>query len=370
MISWMLAVCLLLTVAFAEPVPLIIDTDMSTDVDDAIALALALKLEEVGEARLLAVVHNTGLPSAAGAVSVITHYYGRDDVPIGAYKGSFGDPSTSEPLDATDPSKTVAGPYVEELVQNFSSPIRDYSQVPEALEVYRRVLSEASDHSVVISSIGFLINLDALLRSSPDVYSPLRGVDLVERKVKLLSLMGGAYPQSIGVMRDDYEWNLGGGCAWGARSCPTSRQASAFVLDNWPSSVPLRFSGFEAGSQVLTGQPFAAGDAAACPGIAGPVGAAFRSYAPWNSDYPGRMSWDPLTTLYAVRGAGDFYDLHVGRNSFNVTDGSNKWVNDAKEPGSQAYEVLRSEDKALELKDIVNVLACEFPNPTIVSVGI
>ena len=71
----------------ASPPPLIIDTDMSTDVDDVAAVCIANALADRGEATLLAVVHNTGLYEGVGAISVINHYYGRDDVPIGAYKG-------------------------------------------------------------------------------------------------------------------------------------------------------------------------------------------------------------------------------------------------------------------------------------------
>lgn len=35
-------------------------------------------------------VHNVGYPRAIGAVSVINHYYGRDDILLGAFKGDFG----------------------------------------------------------------------------------------------------------------------------------------------------------------------------------------------------------------------------------------------------------------------------------------
>ena len=64
------------------PVPLIFDTDMSIDVDDVGALCVAHALADAGEAELVAVVHNTGLPQGVGGVSVLNHYYGRDDVPM------------------------------------------------------------------------------------------------------------------------------------------------------------------------------------------------------------------------------------------------------------------------------------------------
>ena len=39
-------------------------------------------------------VHNVGYPWAIGAVSVINHYYGRDDIRLGAFKGQFGSSSS------------------------------------------------------------------------------------------------------------------------------------------------------------------------------------------------------------------------------------------------------------------------------------
>ena len=47
-------------------------------------------LQNLGEAELLAVVHSTGYPPAIGAVSVINHFFDRDDVLLGAFKGEFG----------------------------------------------------------------------------------------------------------------------------------------------------------------------------------------------------------------------------------------------------------------------------------------
>ena len=39
----------------------------------------------------MAVVHNVGYPKAIGAVSVINHYFGRDEITLGAFKGTFGE---------------------------------------------------------------------------------------------------------------------------------------------------------------------------------------------------------------------------------------------------------------------------------------
>ena len=134
----MLPVMTLLGAVAVTPTRIIIDTDMSTDVDDVAALCMTHALADRGEASILAVVHNTGLLEGVGAISVINHYYGRDDVPVGAYKGGFG--------------ATLPGKYVKDIVATFPSPIKNYTQVPAAVEVYRSVLcalgplSSASRH--------------------------------------------------------------------------------------------------------------------------------------------------------------------------------------------------------------------------------
>jgi len=80
----------LLGLVVAKPVPLIIDTDMGFDVDDVGSVCLGNALMDLGEADILAVVHDTGYYYGIGAVSVINHYYGHDKIALGAYKGQFG----------------------------------------------------------------------------------------------------------------------------------------------------------------------------------------------------------------------------------------------------------------------------------------
>lgn len=101
-------------------VPLIIDTDASFDVDDVIAICMAHALADRGEAEILAIVHDAGIPEGIGAVSVLNHYYGRDEIVLGAYKGDFGKDFNGN---------WVRGHYVDHLVNNWDSPIKDSSQV-------------------------------------------------------------------------------------------------------------------------------------------------------------------------------------------------------------------------------------------------
>ena len=78
-------------------------------------------------------------------MSVLNHYYGRDDIVLGAYKGEFGK--------YCDGSR-VPGEYVYDLVNNFDSPVWNSDQVDEATVAYRKVLAAAEDNSVKIAAIG------------------------------------------------------------------------------------------------------------------------------------------------------------------------------------------------------------------------
>ena len=83
--------------------------------------------------------------SGIGAVSVLNHYYGRDDIVLGAYKGEFG-----KYCDGS----WVPGEYIYDLVNNFDSPVWNSDQVDEATVAYRKVLAAAEDNSVKIAAIG------------------------------------------------------------------------------------------------------------------------------------------------------------------------------------------------------------------------
>ena len=101
----------LLGVASPAAVPLILDTDMGgggcRDVDDVAALCMLHALVDNGEVDLLAVVVDTSPPSVPGAVSIINHYYGHDDIPIGSYQGDGLSPDVE------------ALPWVDDLLANF-----------------------------------------------------------------------------------------------------------------------------------------------------------------------------------------------------------------------------------------------------------
>eukprot|EP00929_Paragymnodinium_shiwhaense_P101727 TRINITY_DN6488_c0_g1_i2.p1 TRINITY_DN6488_c0_g1~~TRINITY_DN6488_c0_g1_i2.p1 ORF type:complete len:345 (+),score=28.16 TRINITY_DN6488_c0_g1_i2:57-1037(+) len=317
--SWPLRSVALLGLArylHAAPVKLIIDTDIGgggcRDVDDIGALAVAHALADSGEVDLLAVVLNTNPQPCAGVISVLNTYYNRQHLPIGAYKGPGLDPNSP------------FWPYVTDLVENFPSAIKNASQVPDAVEVYRRMLASQPDRSVTISSIGILTNLAALLRSGPDDISPLSGRELMARKVKLVAAM--------------------------AVDSPTEK-SSAFATVSMPQEVKVTFSGLEVGLRVVTGT-----NLRQCASPSSPVR---RAYIDYVGD-KGRFSWDLITTLVAIRGAGaagcsECTDCN-GSNKVNATTGTNKWT-----PGPKTNQTYLLLHNATFARDTIDELLCRPP---------
>src|SRR4051795_6912958 len=73
--------------AFAQPTPVVFDTDMGNDVDDALALAMLHALESRGECRLIAVTITKDNPWSAVYVDLVNTFYGRAHIPVGMVKG-------------------------------------------------------------------------------------------------------------------------------------------------------------------------------------------------------------------------------------------------------------------------------------------
>lgn len=318
--------------ASPSPTRLIIDTDMSGDCDDVGAVCIAHALMTRGEANLIAVVHNTGVDTGIGAVSAINTYYGRESIPLGAYKGSF--------------DKGLRGPYIDDLVDRFPSNIKNASQVPDALKVLREALAASPDQSVWISSIGFTTNLELLLKSPPDSASPLNGTSLVKAKVKGLAWMGGRYPNSGRDPAQPHlpspEHNFGFHCTATTPRCnnmssPAIGPSTAFVNDHWPATVPIVFLGWEVAQKILTGGVMTNGTP-----VTNPCRQAYIDHSGAGKD---RQSWDPATTLYAVRGAAGFYNLTSGQNVI-AADGNNRWIDGLGT--NRSYLVLKSPSSSAE----------------------
>ncbi len=280
----------------ASEVPgLVYDTDICGDCDDVLALGMIHALQSRGACKLLAVTVSVDNDLAAPFVDAVNTFYGRGEIPIGVV-GKGGVVEQSKYLGLVE-QKENDGRF------RYPHSLLSGKNAPPATQLLRKVLAAQADHSVVIAQVGFSTNLARLLDSRPDACSPLSGIDLVKRKVKLLSLMAGAF-RSIDGNKEYQEYNV-------IRDIPSCQK----LVENWPT--PLVFSGFEIGIALPYPATSIERDYGYVPHH--PLADAYIHYIPPPHNRP---TWDLTAVLFAVLGDRGYFDVSPrGRATINK-DGS------------------------------------------------
>ena len=306
-----------------EAVSVIFDTDMGPDYDDVGAMALLHAMADSGEVKILATVSSNMYDKSAPCIELINCYFGRPDIPVGAPRAG---------VNMTDSVRFGANNYWPEIIpNNYPHKIQSSADAPDAVSVYRQVLSSQPDSSVRIISTGFFTNLAALLQSKPDAYSNLDGTELVKKKVSRLISMAGGFPHG-------WEFNV----------C-TDSTASVIVFTQWPT--PITLSGFEIGETILTGKRIIASD------IKGPVKDVFTMGL--KVDVNGRSSWDETAALVGVRGCRDYFDTVKGR-MIVAPSGENTWQDDPN--GNMEHLVWKMPKE--EVTRIIEDMMMHQPKPS------
>lgn len=309
----------------AQP-KLILDTDFGMDADDLGALAMLHHFVDHERCELLAIMSWSTEQYAVSAIDAVNQYYGHPNIPIGTRKGQ---------------TSFEAWHYNKPLVDRFHHEL-DYVQAPDATFLYRKILSQSANKSITIVTIGPLLNIKNLLESPADSISDLTGKELVNQKVKEFVVMGGQFPEGTN------EWNFDG-------EMPGVTHA---VIPN--IEVPIVFSGFELGLNVLTGKRFNKLDHNT-PLYIGFMH--FSQHAPWiKENFEGQIldnsSYDQTAVLYAVKkGIGHYWNKIEGGVCVADSTGGNKWVKQAK--SNHAYLKLTMDEQQLA-REIEAIMLGEF----------
>ncbi len=302
-----------------KKIPLILDSDIGQDCDDAGAMALMHQFADKGEVEILATMFPMHDPMGAPAMDAINTWYGRPGIQVGTYKGSY----------------TYRGNlfdhYNTRLATRFPHRLRSGQDAPDAISLYRQVLAGQQGKEVVIVAVGPERLLADLLGSRPDKWSTLPGLELVTKKVKRLVVMGAGFPKGD-------EWNI--------RIAP---DAAKLVAEKWPT--PIIYSGFEVGSAVRTGSRLLTETDAQ-----NPVRVSFEDHPFVDKTTKDRQSWDQTAMLFAVRGEQSYWHLESnGRNEID-TAGKNAWV-----PGTRRNHSYLVLDKPGEVKKMIEDLMVAPP---------
>lgn len=322
--AWLLLPLLLILLPGWAAVPVIFDTDMGNDIDDALALAMLHSLEDRGECKLLGVTLTNAHRDAVPYIWMLNRFYGRPSIPVGiparAIPEGDRDGFLSVPLKAAPPALLRKPPLAPET----------------AVRLLRRLLARSSE-KVVIVQVGFSTNLAALLDSPPDEISNLNGVDLVRQKVSLLSAMAGNFVEA----QPEYNVRL---------DIPAARK----LAEAWP--VPIVFSGFEIGralkypaESIEKDYNYAAWH---------PIPVSYRAYQKMPYDRP---TWDLTSVLYAVRPDRGYFKLsEPGSVTVNGETGSTTFA--PLPGGNHRYLIIEPHSHARILEALVQ-LSSQPPAP-------
>ena len=301
------------------PLHVIFDTDFGPDYDDVGAITLLHCFADSGLVNILATIGSSKYKNAAAAINVFNTYFNRPGIPVAIVRG--------DAVELGDKQH-----WTDTIISRYPHKIQNNQDVPDALDLYRKILSSQPDQSVTIITVGFLTNLANLLKSSGDSWSSLNGYELVKKKVRNLVSMAGRFPTGR-------EFNLA-----------EDENASKIVLAEWPTTI--LFSGFEIGQKIKTGLPLIHDEQIQ----KSPVKDVFSICIPLaKEDSAGRMSWDETAVLVAVKGWQEYYNLEKGNCKINP-DGFNEWE---KTGGNRAHLVEKQSPQAVG--EIINQLLLHQP---------
>lgn len=267
----------------------ILDTDLGNDIDDIIAMDLLYKYQDMGKVNFLGVMLNKEGRYAHRYADILNTWYGYPDTPIGIITDGaecYGESGyyTKKTCLMTDESGQPL----------FKGSLDRYYDLPEAVTLYREILSGMPDGSVTIASVGFSTNLARLLETGPDAYSSLSGMELVKKKVRLLSVMAGNF-QDPG----SAEFNVVKDIA-----------AAQKVFKDWPGQIVV--SPWELGIQVR--YPYTSIENDFSWAKWNPAVEGYKNYRAMPYDSP---TWDPTAVLYAVDNDGYFTESEPGTITVN-----------------------------------------------------
>ncbi len=309
---------LLCGAAYAAPVKLIFDTDMGNDVDDLMALCMIHNLQKRGACELLAVTITKDHPQAAAFVDAVNTLYGHPDTPIGVVRNG---------------AAKEAGKF-NVLEKKYPHDLKSGVDAPEAGGLIKEILAKQPDGSVVIAQVGFFTNLARLMDDS-------EGKALIAKKVKLLSIMAGAF-QTVNFNTRHLEYNV-------KLDVPAAQK----LAKEWPT--PVVWSGFEIGV------------AAAFPHVVieqdlgyiehHPLKEAYYLYNPPPHDRP---TWDPTAVLYALMPDRGYFELSPP-GTVTVEEDAATLFRPAKNGKGRHRFLIMNAEQAARVREAIVQLSVEPP---------
>ena len=338
------------------PVNIIFDTDMWSDIDDALALAMLHTLEDRGEVKLLAVTIATNDRWSDSYVSLLNTFYGRAQLPIGSNHKCM-DREYFRKLFEPYPAMRITR-YTQRLSERrnedgslrYPHGLRE-TRAPEATTLLRKTLAAQPDGSVVMIQVGYSANFARLLDSPADAISGLDGRALVAKKVRLLSLMAGNFGETMvrgqAQPKGAREFNL-------VADVPSAQKLFA----KWPT--PIVASGFEVGLSISYPRESILNDFRYAK--LHPIEETYSSYCVEQKDQigvevcpHGHPTFDLTSVLYAVRPNGNYFSLSNPGHIVVLDDGRSEFKE--APDGRDRYLILDEAQRARTLEAMVMLVS-------------
>ena len=277
---------------------------------------MLLQLEKQGKAQLVGVTVSSAYPKSAAVVSAVNTYYGRGDIPVGAPKngkGVFLDWSC----------------FLDKVANEFPHAIESNDAAEDAVKVMRKALAQANDDEIILVTIGYMTNLESLMKSEGDEISELCGMELIRRKVREWVCMGGNFPDDPAIDNVNF-----------------TRDAAPALYCIRNFEKPITFVGRDIGHNIYVGNDFHK-----LPKD-NPLRRAYELHRGRYGDNWDHHTADPSTLLYAVFGLEDTFEIQKGRMILH-DDCSFEWDPDGK--SNMAY-LLQKESREVTARRINEII--------------
>jgi inosine-uridine nucleoside N-ribohydrolase len=323
-------------------IKLIYDGDIGPDPCDFSTISMLHEYHNKGMIELVGVIGATPDPYLASTFSIYNQIYG-NDIPIGSFNNAPGGVDFSDEVRKMyydGISRWCHADQNKAIYEKFGNgETKRADDVPNPVELYRKLLSEASDNSITIYAAGQLFNFPALFASGADQYSPLSGEELLRTKLKEFVFMGGYFPVSSEF--PPYRASHGAEYNWWALGNRETTRTTINTLVKMEK--PITYVGFEVGVRIRVGK-----EMARRLGRDHPTTESFYLYRatariPRDAKEKGPQlksnnpAFDELALFYAVEGGvGEYFGKVQGRVEIDE-NGANTWVSG---DGNESYITL------------------------------
>ncbi|MGN1376549.1 MAG: hypothetical protein ACI4V5_08335 [Prevotella sp.] len=255
-----------------DQIPVVVlDTDIASSTDDLVAMTFLYHFADMGRIKFSAVMIDRNGEENAKIADIMNTYYNHPEVEIGVTTHGPENPVIWIDYWKMCEQKRENG----ELLFSRTLSDMEIRNLPDAVQLYRKILSRSDDGAVIVFSIGFANNLARLLESQPDEYSSLNGIELVRTKVKGIYIQAGHYGEA---MEPDFNF----------KSDP---KHAMILMDKCP--VPMYFSPQEAGDNFIYNSEQVLADLEATEMTDSPL---YHCYKYHNCE-TGQCMWDTMPLL-------------------------------------------------------------------------